>query len=46
MNSTSQSTHGVGDLMPDLTLPSLDGGIINLRDFRGRKYILFMWASW
>lgn len=36
----------VGDKLPDLTFPSLDGEAINLRDYQGKKFILFMWASW
>lgn len=36
----------VGDPVPGLSLPTLDGSSVNLRDFLGRKWILFMWASW
>ena len=36
----------VGQLAPDFTLPALDGGEISLRDYRGKKVIVFMWASW
>lgn len=36
----------VGDPSPDFTLPSLDGEMISLSSLRGRKVIVFMWASW
>ena len=40
------STVGVGDPAPDFTLPSLDGQPISLSSYRGKRLILFMWASW
>ena len=36
----------VCDPAPDFTLPSLDGLPISLSSYRGRRVILFMWASW
>jgi len=36
----------VGDQLPDITLPNLNGVPVSLRSFHGMKYILFMWASW
>ena len=36
----------VGDQAPDFTLPSLDGGEISLSEFRGKRLVLFFWASW
>ena len=35
-----------GDMAPDFELPSLSGGLGRLSDYRGRKLVLFMWASW
>jgi len=32
--------------MPDFTLPGLDGRPVSLSDYRGRKLVVFMWASW
>lgn len=37
---------GVGDPVPDVTLQTLDGQPLHLGDMAGKKYILFMWASW
>ena len=41
-----QSVLAVGDQMPDLSLPTLKGGLFNLHDCRDKKYIIYMWASW
>lgn len=46
MNEQSNHPLRVGDKMVDLTLPALDGGAIRLPELQGKKYILFMWASW
>ena len=35
-----------GDPAPDFELPSLTGGSVRLSDYRGKKVVLFMWASW
>jgi len=36
----------VGQMVPDFSLPSLDGREVRLADYRGKKLIIFMWASW
>jgi peroxiredoxin len=36
----------LGDIAPNFTLPELSGHEVSLTDFRGRKVILYMWASW
>ncbi len=46
MNKVSQNILTVGQLIPDISLPTLNGDEINLSDLKGRKVILFMWASW
>ena len=37
---------GVGEVMPDLALPAVDGRVARLSDYRGRRLLVFMWASW
>ena len=46
MSETRQDPLKVGERMPGLTLPMLAGQPLDLRDLTGKKYILFMWASW
>ena len=36
----------VNDEAPDFTLHAIDGEEVSLSDYRGKKVILFMWASW
>ena len=45
-HSTALRTIVAGDMAPDFELPSLEGGSVRLSDYRGRKVVLFMWASW
>ena len=40
------TTTGVGQMLPDLTLPRLDGGDLRFADLRGKRLLLFMWGSW
>ncbi len=36
-----------GDPAPDFTVPLLDGErTVRLSDFRGRRVLIFTWASW
>ena len=37
---------GVGDFAPDFSLPSLGSNEVRLSDFKGRRVVLFFWASW
>lgn len=37
---------GIGDRLPNVVLPSLDGRSAQLNDFLGRRLLLFVWASW
>ena len=46
MNQTTNTILQVGDAMPDLTLTDINGGTIQLSHYAGKKYIIYMWASW
>jgi len=36
-----------GDVVPDFVLPSItDGKMVPLSSFRGKRVLLFLWASW
>ena len=41
-----RSALAVGDLLPDVSLPAVNGSVIRLRDYRGQRLFVFMWASW
>ena len=45
---TVHSSRGVrvGEQAPDFTLRALDGSPVGLSDYRGKKVVLFFWASW
>ncbi|MCZ6597977.1 MAG: redoxin domain-containing protein [Planctomycetota bacterium] len=34
------------DLAPDFALPDRHGNLVRLSDFRGKKVLLYTWASW
>jgi hypothetical protein len=36
----------VGQLAPDLRLRSLDGSLVAISDFRGKRVLINSWASW
>jgi peroxiredoxin len=46
MTSTISNTPRVGDVLPPIALPGLDGRTIRLQDYRGKRLLVFMWASW
>ncbi|MBS2969112.1 TlpA family protein disulfide reductase [Metabacillus sp. KIGAM252] len=35
-----------GNAAPEFTLPQLDGGNVQLSDYKGKKVILNFWATW
>ncbi len=35
-----------GEAVPEIVLPDLDGNPVALSSFRGKKLLVFMWASW
>ena len=43
---TTAQTPRLGTQLPDFALPRLDGTLLHLSDFRGKRVALFMWASW
>lgn len=42
----TQTPARIGDTLPDITLPKLDGGELNLNDLRGKRVLLYIWGSW
>ncbi len=38
--------HRAGFVAPDFTLPTLDGGVDGLANYRGRPVLINFWASW
>lgn len=40
------SQAGIGSPFPEVTLQNMDGKPIRLSHFRGKKVVLFTWASW
>ena len=36
----------IGTRLPDFSLPTLDGKEVRLSDYRGKRLVIFMWASW
>jgi peroxiredoxin len=36
----------VGQPIPDFSLPSIQGDEIRVDSYRGKKLVIFMWASW
>ena len=47
-NASDQPTVGtkVGEMFPDFLLPTVDGEYGRLSDYRGKKILLFHFASW
>lgn len=45
MTITQQSVK-LGDTLPDIALPRLDGGELRFHDLRGKRLLLFFWGSW
>ena len=46
MSTAAGTVVNVGDEAPDFALRSLEGAEVRLSDYRGKKLVLFMWASW
>ena len=43
-----QTAHAprVGEALPEIVLPGLDGNMVRLSDYLGQRLLMFMWASW
>lgn len=46
MQDKPQVGKGKEQAFPDFLLPSIDGGFGRLSDYRGKKVLLFNFASW
>ena len=46
MQDKPQVGKGRDQAFPDFLLPSIDGGFGRLSDYRGKKVLLFNFASW
>lgn len=33
-------------MLPDITLPLIEGGELTFGDVRGKRLLLFFWGSW
>lgn len=42
----TQAPARIGNTLPDITLPLLNGGELNLSDLRGKRLLLYFWGSW
>jgi peroxiredoxin len=43
---TARAIPRVGDALPPIALPDLDGRNIHLHEYHGQRLLVFMWASW
>lgn len=46
LTAVMAQTPALGKAMPDVALTDMSGATVRLSRFRGRKLILFNWASW
>jgi hypothetical protein len=46
MGSIDNGRGRVGEVLPDLVLPTLDGDPFALHSLGGRRFLLFFWGSW
>lgn len=44
--SMSGTLTQIGDRLPEVTLPRLDGAQLNFESLRGKRHLLFFWGSW
>lgn len=36
----------LGERLPDLSFPALDGTPVRLSDYRGKRLLVFVWGPW
>lgn len=46
MTATADARGRVGQELPEIRLPRLDSGELDLNELRGTKLLLFFWGSW
>ncbi len=46
MSTHPVATLEIGQPVPDFELPALDGRTVRLSAYRGKRLLVFMWASW
>jgi peroxiredoxin len=46
MPATKQANIPEGAAIPDFELQSLSGDMVKLSDYRGKRLVIFFWASW
>ena len=44
--TATMSMGRVGDKLPELSLPLLEGGELDFSDLEGKRLLLFFWGSW
>ena len=46
MTVTKRANIPEGTTIPDFELCSLSGEMVKLSDYRGKRLVIFFWASW
>lgn len=44
-NSNSETGYEIGDLAYDIEIEDINGEVVNLSDFRGKKVYILAWTS-
>lgn len=46
MSINESGAVAAGKSLAQITLPTIDAGVLRLGDLRGKQVLLFCWASW